>query len=46
MDTQILKIASIFENFLKIFFEAGLSSENSKKRPASRNGPAGRRNVL
>jgi len=36
----------LFENFLKIFFEAGLSSENSKKRPASRNGPAGRRNVL
>ena len=36
----------LFENFLKNFFEAGLSSENSKKRPASRNGPAGRRNVL
>ena len=36
----------LFENFSKIFFEAGLSSENRKKRPASRNGPAGRRNVL
>ena len=36
----------LFENFLKFFFEAGLSSESSKKRPASRNGPAGRRNVL
>ncbi|WP_417017982.1 hypothetical protein, partial [Anaerotignum sp.] len=36
----------LFENFSKNFFEAGLSSENSKKRPASRNGPAGRRSVL
>jgi len=36
----------LFENFSKIFFEVGLSSENSKKRPASRNRPAGRRNVL
>lgn len=36
----------LFENFSKKFFEAGMSSENSKKRPASRNGPAGRRNVL
>ena len=26
----------LFENFSKIFFEEGLSSENSKKRPASR----------
>ena len=41
-----LFICRLFENFLKNFFEAGLSSENSKKRPASRNGPAGRRNVL
>ena len=36
----------LFENFSKNFFEAGLSSENSKKRPVSRNGPAGRRSVL
>ena len=26
----------LFENFSKIFFEVGLSSENSKRRPASR----------
>ena len=41
-------VKSLFEveNFLKNFFEVGLSSENRKKRPASRNGPAGRRNVL
>ena len=35
-----------FTTRAKNFFEAGLSSENSKKRPASRNGPTGRRSVL